>query len=186
MTRPVQIGIDDYRDRVYACWLGKNIGGTLGAPYECQKKVQTLTYYDPMPDESAPNDDLDLQLAWLKCLEDRGVDIFCGDLADYWVECLSSYPWNEYGFCRRNLCGPLSADASRTTTSTRWARPSAARSGPAWPPATPSSPPRSPGTTPCSTTPAARASGARCSGRPSNPPLSCSTTRRPSSASAWR
>jgi len=103
MARPVRIGIDDYRDRVYACWLGKNIGGTLGAPYECQKKAQSLTYYDPMPDESAPNDDLDLQLAWLRCLEDRGVDIFCGDLADYWVEYLSSYPWNEYGFCRRNL-----------------------------------------------------------------------------------
>ena len=23
-----------YRDKLYACWLGKNIGGTLGAPYE--------------------------------------------------------------------------------------------------------------------------------------------------------
>ena len=103
MNRPVQIGIDDYRDKVYACWLGKNIGGTLGAPYECQKKVQCLDYYDPMPDESAPNDDLDLQLAWLRCLEDRGVDVTCGDLADTWAEYLGAYPWNEYGFCRRNL-----------------------------------------------------------------------------------
>ena len=103
MSRPVQIGIESYRDKVYACWLGKNIGGTLGAPYECQKKIQTLTFYDPLPDKSAPNDDLDLQLAWLRCLEDRGIDITCGDLADTWVACLSSYPWNEYGFCRRNL-----------------------------------------------------------------------------------
>ena len=23
----------EYRDKVYACWLGKNIGGTLGAPW---------------------------------------------------------------------------------------------------------------------------------------------------------
>ena len=103
MTRLVHIGIDDYRDKVYACWLGKNIGGTLGAPYECRKTIQTLDFYDPLPDKSAPNDDLDLQLAWLKCLEDRGIEITCGDLADYWVKCLSSYPWNEYGFCRRNL-----------------------------------------------------------------------------------
>ena len=65
--------------------------------------MQTLTFYDPLPSKSAPNDDLDLQLAWLKCLEDRGVDITCGDLADYWVKYLSAYPWNEYGFCRRNL-----------------------------------------------------------------------------------
>ncbi|NQT50951.1 ADP-ribosylglycohydrolase family protein, partial [bacterium] len=103
MSRPMQIGIEEYRDKVLACWLGKNIGGTLGAPYECHKTVQSLTFYDPLPDQSAPNDDLDLQLAWLKCLEDRGIHITCGDLADYWVKCLSSYPWNEYGFCRRNL-----------------------------------------------------------------------------------
>lgn len=103
MKRPVQIGIEAYRDKVFACWLGKNIGGTLGAPYECKKEAQTLTFYNPLPDKSAPNDDLDLQLAWLKCLEDRGVDVTCGDLADAWVEYLSAYPWNEYGFCRRNL-----------------------------------------------------------------------------------
>jgi len=103
MERPVRIGAAEYRDKVFACWLGKNIGGTLGAPYECRKELQHLTFYDPLPSKSAPNDDLDLQLAWLKCLEDRGVDITCGDLADYWVKFLSAYPWNEYGFCRRNL-----------------------------------------------------------------------------------
>ena len=103
MSRPIQIGIEEYRDKVLACWLGKNIGGTLGAPYECHKTVQSLTFSDPLPDKSAPNDDLALQLAWLKCLEDRGIHITCGDLADYWVKHLSSYPWNEYGFCRRNL-----------------------------------------------------------------------------------
>jgi len=103
MSRSVQIGAAAYRDKVHACWLGKNIGGTLGAPYECRKEIQHLTFYDPLPDKSAPNDDLDLQLAWLKALEDRGIDLTCGDLADYWVDCLSAYPWNEYGFCRRNL-----------------------------------------------------------------------------------
>ncbi|MFP4058552.1 MAG: ADP-ribosylglycohydrolase family protein [Candidatus Brocadiia bacterium] len=103
MARPVQIGIGDYRDKVHACWLGKNIGGTLGAPHECRKEVLALDFYDPLPDGSAPNDDLDLQLAWLRCLEERGVDIACGDLADAWGRYLSAYPWNEYGFCRRNL-----------------------------------------------------------------------------------
>jgi len=103
MKRLVQIGVKEYRDKVFACWLGKNIGGTLGAPYECKKELQRLTFYEPLPSKSAANDDLDLQLAWLKCLEDRGVHITCGDLADSWVKYLSAYPWNEYGFCRRNL-----------------------------------------------------------------------------------
>ena len=107
MSLPVQIGTDDFRDKVHACWLGKNIGGTLGAPYECRKEVQHLAFYDPLPDKSAPNDDLDLQLVWLKCLEDRGIDLTCGDLADYWTRYLSAYPWNEYGFCRRNIARGL-------------------------------------------------------------------------------
>ena len=24
----------ELRDRIHACWIGKNIGGTMGAPYE--------------------------------------------------------------------------------------------------------------------------------------------------------
>jgi len=28
----ILISEKEYHDKVYACWLGKNIGGTLGAP----------------------------------------------------------------------------------------------------------------------------------------------------------
>jgi ADP-ribosylglycohydrolase len=93
----------DYRDRVYACWLGKNIGGTLGAPYETRKYVNDLAFYDPVPTEPLPNDDLDLQLVWLKMLEDRGPDFGLPDFAEYWRKYAAAYPWNEYGFCMRNL-----------------------------------------------------------------------------------
>jgi ADP-ribosylglycohydrolase len=92
-----------FRDKVYACWLGKNIGGTLGAPYECRTYVNDLTFFHPVPQKAAPNDDLDLQLVWLKMLEDVGSDPPLPVFADYWVKYLSAYPWNEYGFCRRNL-----------------------------------------------------------------------------------
>ena len=63
-----------YRDQMYACWLGKNIGGTLGAPYEGQKHVHSLDFYHPVPERAAPNDDLDLQFLWLKLLEEEGLD----------------------------------------------------------------------------------------------------------------
>ena len=92
-----------YLDRVHACWLGKNIGGTLGAPFEGQKYVNDLTYYRPVPTEPSPNDDLDLQLVWLKMLEERGPQVGLPDFAEYWQRYLSVYPWNEYGFCARNL-----------------------------------------------------------------------------------
>lgn len=53
-----------YRDKVRACWLGKNIGGTLGAPFECVRGVYDLDYYThDLSLGVLPNDDLDLQLA---------------------------------------------------------------------------------------------------------------------------
>jgi len=92
----------EFRDRVYACWLGKNIGGTLGAPYECKRHTQALDFYHPVPDKAAPNDDLDLQLIWLKLLEDHGIDPPLPLFAEYWSRYAASYPWNEYGFFMRN------------------------------------------------------------------------------------
>ena len=101
--QPIILGRDEYRDKVYACWLGKNIGGTLGAPYECKKYVNDLTFYDPVPTEPLPNDDLDLQLVWLAMLEEKGPAVSVADFARYWMRYAHAYPWNEYGFCMRNL-----------------------------------------------------------------------------------
>ncbi len=101
--RPIQIAESVYRDRVHACWLGKNIGGTLGAPWEGDKNMHSLTFYDPVPTEAAANDDLDLQLVWLKMLQERGIYPRLSDFADYWMKHLAPYPWNEYGRCLRNL-----------------------------------------------------------------------------------
>ncbi len=94
---------EKYRDKVYACWLGKNIGSTLGAPFEGHKYVNDLTFYDPVPSEPSANDDLDLQLVWLCLLEERGTDLSLADFAEYWQRYLMAYPWDEYGFCARNL-----------------------------------------------------------------------------------
>ncbi len=101
--KPVRIAESTYYDKVYACWLGKNIGGTLGAPWEGDKSLHELTFYDPVPTQSAANDDLDLQLVWLKMIQERGLSPTLSDFADYWLRHLRAYPWNEYGRCLRNL-----------------------------------------------------------------------------------
>ena len=65
---------ETYLDKVLGCWAGKNIGGTLGAPIEGRREIFHYDFYiNPMDGEPAPNDDLDLQLVWLKALEDTGV-----------------------------------------------------------------------------------------------------------------
>ena len=102
MTRIV-LSRKEYADRVFACWLGKNIGGTLGALMEGAKHTHALTWYDPLPKENAPNDDLDIQLIWLKMLEEQGLDPALPYFAEYWSRYAASFPWDEYGFFMRNF-----------------------------------------------------------------------------------
>jgi len=46
--------------------MGKNIGGTLGAPMEWHRLINNVEFYQQeLYDNPIPNDDLDLQLLWL-------------------------------------------------------------------------------------------------------------------------
>ena len=93
----------EYRDRVYACWLGKNIGGTLGAPFEGKKDAQNITFYTNLkPGEPSPNDDLDLQMLWLKAMEENGGRVDARILGEYWLKYVP-VDWNEYGVGKMNM-----------------------------------------------------------------------------------
>jgi ADP-ribosylglycohydrolase len=98
----VTINEADFRDKVHACWLGKNIGGTLGMPFEGQQVAQSLTFFKPVPEKPAANDDLDLQLLWLKALEERGTNINARTLGEYWLKYVP-VDWNEYGIGKANM-----------------------------------------------------------------------------------
>ena len=84
-------------DKIYACWLGKNIGGTLGTPVEGRMEVMELTWYPALdPQGALPNDDLDLQLLNLHAMETYGTRLTAEDIAAEWSEhCF--FPWDEYG-----------------------------------------------------------------------------------------
>ena len=36
---------DQLLDKIHGAWLGKAIGGTLGAPYECHKEPLEFTFF---------------------------------------------------------------------------------------------------------------------------------------------
>ena len=38
---------DDYRDKVLGCWIGKNVGGTIGAPFEFKRQFNDVSFYIP-------------------------------------------------------------------------------------------------------------------------------------------
>ncbi len=66
----------EYLDKVLGCWLGKNIGGTLGEPFEWRRQVNDVSFYTvDLGGEPLPNDDLDIQLLWLIALEEQGLDV---------------------------------------------------------------------------------------------------------------
>ena len=58
-----------FYDKVLGCYIGKNIGGTLGAPDEWKRQINNYTFYThDITGEPLPNDDLDLQFINLKAL----------------------------------------------------------------------------------------------------------------------
>ncbi len=99
----MKISMKEYLDKVRACWLGKNIGGTLGAPLEGKRGVIDLDYYiHDFSKGVLPNDDLDLQLVWLIASEEYGRRVNSEVLGNYWVAYITP-DWAEYGMGKRNL-----------------------------------------------------------------------------------
>ena len=92
-----------YCDKVRACWLGKNIGGTLGMPHEGHRGVLDLTYYThDLSLGALPNDDLDLQLVALLAAERCGRSLDAEALGEFWLTYVPC-DWSEYGAGKSNL-----------------------------------------------------------------------------------
>jgi ADP-ribosylglycohydrolase len=111
----MKLNQNDYREKVLGCWLGKNVGGTLGAPFEWRRQVNNVTFYTQkdLNGQPMPNDDLDIQLLWLCMLEEKGIDTNAHRLAEYW--CLYVTPhWAEYGTAKTNMRQGLQPPLSGT------------------------------------------------------------------------
>ena len=101
------MNIHEYKNKVRGCWLGKNIGGTLGAPFEGYRGVHDIDFYtQDMSKGVAPNDDLDLQLVWLNVAERYGREISSTILGDYWLTYIVGN-WSEYGAGKNNMANGL-------------------------------------------------------------------------------
>ena len=100
----MKLSISTYRDKVMGCWRGKNIGGTLGAPFEGFRKTNedVKFYVQDLSKGPPPNDDLDLQLVWLAAVEKYGRQVDAHILAEYWTSYIIPN-WAEYGMGKANL-----------------------------------------------------------------------------------
>ena len=92
----------EYYDKVKGCYLGKNIGGTLGAPFECYRGVYDIDGFMQDVSSPIPNDDVDLQLVWLAAVEQEGRRIDSHVLAEYWDYYVTAVI-SEYGTGKNNF-----------------------------------------------------------------------------------
>lgn len=95
--------LNEIRRKVAGCWMGKNIGGTLGAPFEGKRQVFDIGFYtQDLQGNPPPNDDLDLQLVWLNAIEKHGKNVNARILGEYWIQYITPN-WVEYGAGKNNL-----------------------------------------------------------------------------------
>lgn len=99
----MKINFEKYKDSVKACWIGKNIGGTMGGPYEGKREMLDIQGFSTPENTVLPNDDLDLQIVWLAAVERIGAkNIKASTLGEFWLSYISPY-WNEYGRGKTNM-----------------------------------------------------------------------------------
>lgn len=106
-----------YHEKLMGCWMGKNIGGTLGAPLESTNCMSYTKFYDyylqELTEGAIPNDDLDLQLVWLNAAEKYKNCLNSRILGEYWLSYIFPNP-SEYGAAKGNLMAgivpPLSGE----------------------------------------------------------------------------
>lgn len=108
----MRLDFQTYRKKVYGCYTGKAVGGTLGMPFEGDRSVRKVTYYDPVPTEMPPNDDLDLQVVNLETVMRLGLPISRLCIGEMWIRHLDDSAPDEYGVAISNhdigLRAPLS------------------------------------------------------------------------------
>ena len=101
-----------YRKKALGAWLGKAVGGTLGAPWEGCRGPLALSFYDPVPTDMVPNDDVDLQVVWACRLATdwKGV-VSYANFSDAWLRNIG-FALDEYGVAKRNLARGIPAPHS--------------------------------------------------------------------------
>ena len=116
----IKLSKEKYLDKLHACWIGKNIGGTLGTPYEGSREFRDVKGFVSPSGEPLPNDDLDLQLAWLHALETVGPKhLNANVLGEIWLGWITPH-WNEYGICKTNLALGLLPPMSGEVDNEKW------------------------------------------------------------------
>ena len=110
----------EYIDKVRACFIGKNIGGTIGGPTEGKREILDVKGFSTPKGQPLPNDDLDLQLIWLRALEMQGPQNINSEvLGRYWLNFIPP-SWAEYGICKHHMLQGIEPGVSGSSDINIW------------------------------------------------------------------
>lgn len=116
----IQFNKATLRDKIYACWVGKNIGGTMGTPFEGTRELLDIQGFSTEAGTVLPNDDLDLQLVWLRAMDEVGPENVNEQvLGEYWLTYIGP-AWNEYGMGKSNMREGLLPPLSGEVYNDKW------------------------------------------------------------------
>lgn len=96
------LNLNEFYNKVLGCYYGKTIGGTLGVPFETYRGLYDFHWFMQDISKPVPNDDVDLQLVWLRAIELEGPSLDSHTLAEYWNTYIAA-TLSEYGSGKRNF-----------------------------------------------------------------------------------
>ena len=96
------MNFNEYKKKVLGCYIGKSVGGTLGMPFEGEIGTREISYYDPVPTEMLPNDDLDLQVVNLETILRTGLPVSRYNVGEIWLHHMEDSAPDEYGVAIAN------------------------------------------------------------------------------------
>lgn len=99
-----RIPLVEYKDKVYASWLGQCVGNMFGLPHEFQyndePRTEPITGWHERAlerireaDGAFSDDDTDIEYVDLFCMEKYGPEPTYEQLAEFWKLCINNYIW---------------------------------------------------------------------------------------------
>jgi len=104
-----KISYERYLDKVFGCWTGKGVSGTIGAPFEGRKELFNYSFDKRSIEKMLPNDDLDLQVLWLEVMEEKGIYFKTEHLEDAFLN-KCPYSPGEYAIFKKNYSRKLTKE----------------------------------------------------------------------------
>ena len=97
----MKLNFESYKDKVRACWIGKNIGGTMGTPYEGSREMNDI-FTDPAGIYLVPIYVL-IEYHTQKSFQTEFLQYNCIKISSLFQSCFFTYAYTFFTFQKHSL-----------------------------------------------------------------------------------